>query len=201
MPQGGGPAALALHGVGLVPGGHNPQECAGTEEDQRAQNLHQDDEVPGDSPDEAGGDEKGEQHPNAVDHPLDGGGCEAEREAQVVPMSQQVAANQLADAQGEHFIGEQPDVDGLHGAPEPQPDHRGKQGVPAPAVGDIDSQVGQEGDGHPPPIEGADGGHEVFDRVAVEHPHKAPDGKPVAQHLGQPGRHSAARWRVAHSLA
>ena len=159
MAQGGGPTALAVYGVGLAPGEHNPDQGAGAEDDERAQDLHQDDEVLGDSLDKAGGDEEGEQHPDAIDEALDGGGSEAEREPQVVPVSQQVAADQFAGAQGEHFIGEQPDVNGLHGAPEPQPDHGGKQGVPSPAVRDVNREVGQDGDGRPPPIEGADGLH------------------------------------------
>ena len=184
--------------MGLAPGGHNPEEGAGAQDDERAQNLHQDDEVLGDSFDEAGGDDEGEQHPDAVDQTLHGGGSEAEREPQVVPVSHQVAADQFAGPQGEYFIGEQPDVDGLYRAPEPQPDHGSKQGVPSPAVGDVNSQVGQDGDAHPPPVEGANVVHEALHAVAVEHPPQAPDGKAIPQHLGQPGRHLAARGRAAH---
>ena len=166
MAQGGGPTALVVHGVRLAPGGHNPDQGAGAEDDERAQNLHQDDEVPGDSFDEAGGNDEGEQHPDAVDQTLDSGGSEAEREAQIAPVSQQVAADQFAGAR-EALHWRKPDMNGLHGAPETQPDHGGEQGVPSPGVRDVNSEVGQDGDAHPPPIERANGLHEFVDAIAV----------------------------------
>jgi hypothetical protein len=77
----------------------------------------------------------------AVDQPFHRGRAKAERNAAVVPVGQQVAANQLTGAQRQHFIGEQADIDGLHGAPQPQPHHRGQQRIPAPAMADVHGKI------------------------------------------------------------
>ena len=60
---------------------------------------------------------------------------------QVVPVGQQVAADQFADAQGQHLIGEQSDVDRPARCATAAARHRLQQGVPAPAVDHVDREI------------------------------------------------------------
>ena len=114
------------------------------------------------------------------------GGCKREREAHVVPVRQQVAANHLAGAQRQHFVREESDVDRLHGAPETDARHRGQQGSPAPAMGDVDPEIGGHCQADPPVIQRTQRGPEFAERISVQHPDQAPRGDAVTEHLRKP---------------
>ncbi len=75
----------------------------------------------------------GHQH-YAIDHALHCRRSEAERDAQIVPMRQQITADQFACAKRQYLVGEEPDIDGLRGAPKAQPDHWLQERAPSPRV-------------------------------------------------------------------
>ena len=170
-------------------------------EQQHREHLHQDAEVARDAAHEARRDEEGHQHPDAVDNALHPGGGESKRQAQVVPVRQQVAANHFARAQREHFVGEESDVDRLHRAPEAEARHRRQQRVPTPAVGDVHRQVGHNGQTDPPVIERAQRGPEFVERVSVKHPDEAAGGDGVTEHLRKPAGDFASRFGHAFIIA
>ena len=114
------------------------------------------------------------------------GGCKRQRKPQVVPVRQQVAADHLARPQRQHFVGEQSDVDGLHGPPETDPRHRLQQGSPAPAMSDVNPEIGGHCQADPPVIQRPQRGPEFVERISVQHPDQAPGRDAVPQHLRKP---------------
>jgi hypothetical protein len=117
-----------------------------------AEDLDEKREVLGHAFHEGRGNDERDQQPEAVDHALNGSGGEAQREAQVVPVGQEITADQLADAQRQHFISEEADVNRLDGTPETEPRDGRQQRAPAPAVHDIDDQIAHHRDADPFPI-------------------------------------------------
>ena len=63
-------------------------------------------------------------------------------------MRQQIAADHFTGAQRQNFIGIQPDIDRLDGAPEGWTSDRPQQNIPAPAVAQIYGEVEDYRDGH-----------------------------------------------------
>ncbi len=153
MPQGGAPAAFAEHGVGVLLVHHDPEQEARADEQRYGEQPHEDGEISRDAVHQAGGDQEGDHDPNAVDDALHACGSKRERKAHVVPVGQQVAADHLSGTQRQHFIREESDIDCLHRAPETDARHGGQQGGPAPAMGDVDPEIGGHCQADPPVIQ------------------------------------------------
>ena len=195
------PAALAEHRVGMLFVHHDPEEDAGADQQQHGEHLHQDAEIARDAAHKARRDEERHQHPDAVDNALHPGGGESKRQAQVVPVGQQVAADHFPGAQRKHFVREKSDVDRLHRAPETQARHRRQQRVPTPAVGDVHGEIGHHGQTHPTVIQRAQRRPEFVERVTVKHPDEARRGDAVTEHLRKPAWDFTSRCGHAYIIA
>ena len=173
MPQRRRPAALAHHGMGVVfVHDHVDQDGDADGEDHRDQ-AHHIDHLRRDLPDEARSDNECRDHPKAIQQPLDGRRGKYHGQVKLLPVRQQVAADQLPGAQRENLICEQADIDGLHGAKQRQLANGAEHNIPAPAVADIDREVKNDAEGYPFPVELLDLCLNLAQVVAVQHPCQA----------------------------
>ncbi|MEI9973174.1 MAG: hypothetical protein WDO73_14680 [Ignavibacteriota bacterium] len=159
--------------MGILLVHHDPDQRRRSRGKQDAHQYHHHGEVFRNLLDEDGGNQERREHPEAVDEAFHCRRGEGYGEVEAIPVGQQVAADQLAHPQRQHFVGEQADVDGLHGSREAEFDDGFEQCVPANAVGEIDRKIAEDCARYPPPVEGADGGNELVEIVAVEHPEEA----------------------------
>src|SRR5215472_15003051 len=98
-------------------------------------------------------------------------------------MRQQVTADHLTGSERQDLVGEQSDIDRLHGTPELELRDRRKQGSPSPSVNNVHDQIGYYLERDPLPIERAEIPGERPEIVAVEHPGEARRGNGITKHL------------------
>src|SRR5262249_40153741 len=135
----------------------------------------------------AGGEEKKGDQEYAIDEALDRGGGETERNAQIIPMRQQITADQFARAQRQNFVSEKPDVNRLRRTPESEADHRLEQRLPSPCLDEVTAHFASGRERDPAPIQLTQGRQQFFpQRISVQYPQEADGGKEATGRLRRP---------------
>ena len=136
--------------------------------------------------DEETGNQEAEDEPKAVEEAFDNDAGEDDGERDAGPAGLEKCADNLAWPQRENLVGEEADVDGLHGAPGGEGADGFQEFVPAPPLDAVDGDVAQDSGEDEGQWRSADSGELLFPVKATVDEYHAGYGDGVADEGNQP---------------